>query len=73
MLIPGEIADVQLPLSICIGDEDFALKKEGVESIRAVLKEKGDVKSEVVVLEGAKHGFAIMGDKASEEHDGRGV
>lgn len=41
---------------------------EGVERIKKILKEKGDrVKSEVVVVEGAKHGFAIRGDKASEE------
>lgn len=47
---------------------------EGVEKIRGILKEKekdGEekrrVKSEVVVVEGAKHGFAIRGDKASED------
>lgn len=49
---------------------------EGVEKIRAILKEKekegeGDkkrrVESEVIAVEGAKHGFAIRGDKASEE------
>lgn len=76
VLIPDEIAAVELPLSICIGTEDFALKMEGVEKIRGILKEKekdGEekkkmrVKSEVVVVEGAKHGFAIRGDKASED------
>lgn len=52
---------------------------EGVDKIRGILKEKekekegGDnynsmvKKSEIVVVEGAKHGFAIRGDKASEE------
>lgn len=66
--IPEEIENVELPLSICIGNEDFALKMEGVERIKTVLNEKGDrVKSELVVVEGAKHGFAIRGDKASEE------
>lgn len=40
---------------------------EGVDKIRKILEKADKVKSEVVVVEGAKHGFAIRGDKASEE------
>ena len=65
--LPNEIDAVQLPLSIIVGDQDFALRVESARKIQetfAAREEKG--KQEMIILEGAKHGFAIRGDHSSE-------
>jgi len=53
---------VQQPLSITVGDVDFALEAAQARERKRVLeegKEKG--RHEVAILKGARHGFAVRG------------
>ena len=56
--VPGDIEAVKLPLSIIVGDNDHAMKGPLVLQTKEILevKKKGD--HEVVIVPGAKHGFA---------------
>lgn len=62
--VPGDVNEVSIPLSIVVGENDMALGK-AVLTVKKILevKKKGD--HEVVIIEGAKHGFAVrtMDDK----------
>jgi dienelactone hydrolase len=64
--MPQDIDAVKLPLSVAVGDVDRAMKKRLVLQMKEILevKKKGD--HEVVVLPGAKHGFAIRVDPKDE-------
>jgi dienelactone hydrolase len=58
LVMPSAIEDVKLPLSIAVGDNDNQLK--GPQAILAKdILEKKDGDHEVVIMPGAKHGFAI--------------
>jgi dienelactone hydrolase len=59
--IPADVENVTVPLSIAIGDVDFALKISKVERAKTILKKKSD-DHEVVIYPGGKHGFAIRGN-----------
>ncbi|PQE25993.1 Dienelactone hydrolase protein [Rutstroemia sp. NJR-2017a BBW] len=61
---PDDWAKVKKPLSVCIGDVDKAVGIEEVKQIKALLEEKEA--TELVILEGAKHGFAVRADPADE-------
>lgn len=72
--------DVVLPLSICQGSEDIVLKMAGVRTIEEIFRgkeeklgsgEKG--RYEIVVVEGAKHGFAVRGDPGVQEEVKQGL
>ncbi|KEF62894.1 uncharacterized protein A1O9_00868 [Exophiala aquamarina CBS 119918] len=66
LTIPKDIEGITLPYSVAVGDEDFALGPKLIQQLQDVLKSKKDVDSEVVVLRGAKHGFAVRADPADE-------
>lgn len=65
--IPADIERVTKPLSVSIGDVDIALPLTQARQMKNVLDGKNESKYEVVILEGAKHGFAIRGNPEDEE------
>ncbi|KAI9676975.1 MAG: hypothetical protein M1817_006814 [Caeruleum heppii] len=73
--LPSDIAAVQAPLSFAIGSKDMALNMKGVEQIKDLLRKKEaiGIQSEVVVYDGAKHGFAIRGNPNDEKEKQCGV
>ncbi|CAL3969413.1 unnamed protein product [Diplocarpon coronariae] len=67
----------QVPLSMAIGDKDFVLSKEQVETIEAGFRQEyGDGAEpgyEIKVYEGCGHGFAVRADPMKVvENDGAG-
>ncbi len=66
LVVPKDIEPVQLPLSVSIGDDDMQMKAPKILETKELLevKKKGD--HEVVILPGAKHGFAIRTDPADK-------
>ena len=69
LVVPADVEPVKLPLSICIGDVDFALPVDGVKVIQQVFEKKAERESgryELVVIPGAKHGFAVRGDEVDK-------
>ena len=60
---------MKLPYSVCIGDIDFAMGIDQVRKMEDVLKARADIKGswELVVIEGARHGFAVRGNLQNEE------
>jgi dienelactone hydrolase len=66
MKFPDDWDKVRKPLSIAIGDVDLGIKIEMVREIKRVLEGKEDVVNEVVIMPGAKHGFAVRADPKDE-------
>jgi dienelactone hydrolase len=64
--VPKDIEGVNLPLSVAVGNEDMAMKGTLILQVKEILevKKKGD--HEVVIMPGAKHGFAIRVDPKDE-------
>ncbi|CAG8958302.1 hypothetical protein HYFRA_00000656 [Hymenoscyphus fraxineus] len=62
--LPSEVENAELPISMCVGDVDMMLTREQILKIKEMLevknKKKGD--HEVVIIPGAKHGFAVRMD-----------
>lgn len=60
---PADLKRVNVPLSVCIGVEDEWMKGSDVAVMKKVLDEKNAKEDggryECVLLEGAKHGFAV--------------
>lgn len=56
--MPIDIQKVELPLSVSVGNEDMAMKGTLIMQMKDILEKKGS-HHEVVILPGAKHGFAI--------------
>lgn len=70
IVVPDEVQAVSLPLSVSIGDVDLAMPLKQVEQTKKILEEKGKETHEVVVIPGAKHGFAVRAppdDKSAVE------
>ncbi|KAL2071226.1 hypothetical protein VTL71DRAFT_12461 [Oculimacula yallundae] len=57
--IPEDAEAVTLPLSVAIGDEDMAMKGPLIRQMKEILEVKLRGDNEVVVMPGAKHGFAV--------------
>ena len=67
MKFPDEYEKVQKPLSIAIGDVDMGIKVELVREMKNLLEdEKLGGRNEVVIMPGAKHGFAVRADPKDE-------
>lgn len=64
--VPKDIETITIPISVVVGDEDMALKAPLAHQMKDILeiKKKGD--HEVVIMKGAKHGFAIRTHPADE-------
>lgn len=65
--MPQDIENVNIPLSVAVGNEDMAMKSDDILKMKEILevKKKGD--HEVVILQGAKHGFGVRTDREDEE------
>ena len=56
--VPKDVDAITTPLSIAVGDEDMAMKAPLVRKMKEILDEKKG-SYEVIIFEGAKHGFAV--------------
>ena len=73
LVIPADANAVTLPLSVCVGDVDMAMPIGQVEQTKKILEEKGNDSHEVVVVPGAKHGFAVRAKPDDEKAVAQGV
>lgn len=64
---PADADAVTLPLSVAVGDVDFVMPLKEAEQVKGILKAKGEDTHEVVILPGAKHGFAVRAPPNDEE------
>lgn len=62
--IPSDLTNICQPVSVAIGDKDFAMNVSTVREMERALTAL-DVRTEVVVYEGAKHGFCVRPDPKS--------
>jgi dienelactone hydrolase len=67
LVIPADAEPIKLPLSVAIGDKDFALKNELVNQMQGIFEKKKEVETEVVVIPGAPHGFAVRCSPTDEK------
>ena len=63
--VPADLEAVKLPMSISVGDVDLAFKFSQVQEVQKIFERKGR-DFEIVVIPGAKHGFAIRGTEKDE-------
>ncbi|VBB71409.1 Putative protein of unknown function [Podospora comata] len=70
--VPADINKVkdETPLSIANGDDDQYLRRAKMETVVKMLRDRE--RHEVVVYEGAKHGFAVRGDIGDPKQKERG-
>lgn len=59
--IPKEIEAVTLPLSVAVGEDDMAMGAPLIQQMKEILEKRKD-DHEVVIMPGAKHGFAVRTD-----------
>lgn len=59
--VPKDIEEVTVPMSVAIGDVDMAMSGPLILKMKDVLEKKSEG-HEVVVMPGAKHGFALRTD-----------
>ncbi|KAI9844991.1 MAG: hypothetical protein M1837_005135 [Sclerophora amabilis] len=73
--LPADIEAVSMPLSFAIGTEDLPLNMKSIKQIQTILSKKDQSKTqhEVIVYEGAKHGFAIRGNPGNEKEKQSGL
>ncbi|TVY27040.1 Hydrolase [Lachnellula hyalina] len=57
--VPADVDAITIPTSVAIGDSDMALKTPLIQQMKRILEDKKRGDHEVVVMEGAKHGFAV--------------
>lgn len=69
--VPTDLDAVTVPLSIANGTLDIALKGESMQQAKTILDAKPGC--ELVVYEGAKHGFAMRGNPKNEKELKQGV
>ena len=57
--VPADVDAITVPTSVAIGENDMAMKAPLIQQMKKILevKKKGD--HEVVIIEGAKHGFSV--------------
>ncbi|EPE34693.1 alpha/beta-Hydrolase [Glarea lozoyensis ATCC 20868] len=60
LVLPREVEEVRVPMSVCVGEEDAMMTREQVGEMKRVLEGKGE--NEVITIEGAVHGFAVRSD-----------
>ncbi|KAH7376897.1 Alpha/Beta hydrolase protein [Plectosphaerella cucumerina] len=60
--VPEHIVGIKLPYSMIVGDVDFALSLNDAKQSAEILEKNADVPSEIVIIPGAKHGFAVRYD-----------
>ncbi|KAK3329115.1 hypothetical protein B0H66DRAFT_540293 [Apodospora peruviana] len=74
--VPEDVQNVVQPLSVANGDDDEWMGREKMETLKRVLEDKnealGQEVHEVQVYPGAKHGFAVRGDREDPQQRERG-
>lgn len=66
--VPADYKAVKKPLCICVGDNDDMFKGKDLTKTNDYFKnERKDVEFEMLVIPGAKHGYAIRGDPRDPE------
>ena len=67
--VPEDITPLKVPYSVCIGNVDMTMNIDEVKKMEDTLKGVQSIEGrwEVVVVEGAKHGFAVRGDPTKED------
>ncbi|KAI9789429.1 MAG: hypothetical protein M1833_002423 [Piccolia ochrophora] len=71
--LPGDVAGVRCPVSVAVGDKDHQMPPPKIEVLREVLSKKAEVEHEVVVYEGATHGFAVRESPDVEKERQQGL
>jgi dienelactone hydrolase len=71
--VPADAEAIRLPLSVAVGDHDWAFPPASVEQVKNILGEKTPGKWEVVIFPGAIHGFAVRGSQENEEEVRQGM
>jgi dienelactone hydrolase len=70
LALPADAAAVRLPLSVAVGSRDDAVGPKEVATIKAALDtvaaEREGAAGEVVVYDGASHGFCVRLDRSDE-------
>jgi dienelactone hydrolase len=66
LTVPRDIEGVNLPLSVVVGNEDMAMKGPQILLMKEILEVQKKVDHEVVIMPGAKHGFAVRVDPKDE-------
>lgn len=64
--VPKDIEPVNLPLSVAVGNEDMAMKGPLIVQMKEILEKKKAGDHEVVIMPGARHGFAVRTDPKDE-------
>lgn len=64
---PGDFEAATKPLSVAIGDADFVMPLKQVTIAKQVLESRNSPGGEVVIYEGAGHGFSIRASKAEPD------
>jgi dienelactone hydrolase len=59
--VPKDIDPITVPLSVAVGNEDEWLSGPLIQQMKEILEKKKD-DHEVVIMPGAKHGFAVRTD-----------
>ncbi len=69
LAVPRAIEPLKVPYSVCIGDVDHGMPIEQVRNLENLLKGLRNMegKWDLVVVEGARHGFAVRGDPRHEK------
>ncbi|KAL3420300.1 Protein AIM2-like protein 3 [Phlyctema vagabunda] len=64
--VPDDVEAIRIPISWAVGEEDLQMKAQDVRKVKDILESRKDVKHEVQLLPGAKHGFANRTDPDDE-------
>ncbi|RYP18764.1 hypothetical protein DL767_009764 [Monosporascus sp. MG133] len=69
LTLPEDVAGVVKPTAVAIGDRDWAISLSGIEVIRKAFTERSGegVECELVLYEGAGHGFAVRYDPGNDK------
>jgi dienelactone hydrolase len=62
LTVPKDIEGIKLPISIGNGDNDQFMGRKNMLVLKDTLERKEDQSHEIVIYDGASHGFAVRGD-----------
>ncbi|KAF2763048.1 alpha/beta-hydrolase [Pseudovirgaria hyperparasitica] len=60
--VPEDIDAIKIPISWSVGEEDLQMKTDDIKKMKAILESKQDAEHEVILIPGAKHGYAVRTD-----------
>jgi dienelactone hydrolase len=65
---PDDVISVTIPMSVSVGDVDMALKEAKAIEMKKILEAVDGNMHEVIILSGAKHGFAVR-SRPDDKHE----